>query len=104
MVHSQHTIRILCGSLSDSSWPTRLTLPISRTLADAILSLLNYSDAVLAAIPLPTHDSPSEIIYGTAARIALLARPRNQSSPTQLYLLSLHGIQRIRFPSPIQIH
>ncbi|KAG2335922.1 hypothetical protein BDR05DRAFT_193703 [Suillus weaverae] len=30
MVHSRHTIRILCGSLSDSSWPTRLTLPISR--------------------------------------------------------------------------
>lgn len=81
----------------------RLTLPISRSLADAILSLLDDSDAVLAAIPLPAHDSPSEVTYGTAARIARLVRPRNQSSPTQPYLLSLHGIQRIRFPSPIQI-
>lgn len=81
----------------------RLTLPISRSLADAILSLLDDSDAVLAAIPLPAPDSPSEITYGTAARIARLVRPRNQSSPTQPYLLSLHGVERIRFPSPIQI-
>ncbi|KAG2107624.1 Lon protease C-terminal proteolytic domain-containing protein [Suillus discolor] len=81
----------------------RLTLPISRSLADAILSLLDDSDAVLAAIPLPAPDSPSEVTYGTAARIARLVRPRNQSSPTQPYLLSLHGVERIRFPSPIQI-
>ncbi|KAG1848982.1 hypothetical protein F4604DRAFT_1811698 [Suillus subluteus] len=81
----------------------RVTLPISRSLADAILSLLDDSDAVLAAIPLPAPDSPSEVTYGTAARIARLVRPRNQSSPTQPYLLSLHGIQRIRFPTPIQI-
>ncbi|KAG2363991.1 ATP-dependent protease La [Suillus spraguei] len=82
----------------------RLTLPISRSIADAILSLLDDSDAVLAAIPLPAPDSPSEVTYGTAARIARLVRPRNQSSPTQPYLLSLHGIERIHFPSPIQIH
>ncbi|KAG1807789.1 Lon protease C-terminal proteolytic domain-containing protein [Suillus subaureus] len=81
----------------------RVTLPISRSLADAILSLLDDSDAVLAAIPLPAPDSPSEVTYGTAARIARLVRPRNQSSPTQPYLLSLHGIQRIRFPTPTQI-
>lgn len=80
----------------------RLTLPISRSLANVILSLLDDSDAVLAVVPLPAPDSPSELTYGTAARVARLVR--NQSSPTQPYLLYLRGIARIRLPSPIQVH
>ncbi|KAG2121305.1 ATP-dependent protease La [Suillus clintonianus] len=78
----------------------RLTLPISRSLADAIISHLDDSDAVLAALPLPAPDSPSEVTYGTAARVVRLVRPRNL---TQQYLLSLHGVARVRLPSPIQI-
>ncbi|KAG0702146.1 Lon protease C-terminal proteolytic domain-containing protein [Suillus ampliporus] len=82
----------------------RLTIPISRVLADAILALLDDSDSaqpLLAAIPIP--EGPSEVTYGTAARVARLVRPRSLSSPTQPYLLSLHGLARIRLSSPLQV-
>lgn len=101
----------------------RLTFPISRALAEAILALLDDSDTaqpLLAAIPVP---APSEAAspdaafdvssainslptYGTAARVVRLVRPRSSSSPgasRQPYLLSLHGLTRIRLTSPLQM-
>ncbi|OAX40690.1 ATP-dependent protease La [Rhizopogon vinicolor AM-OR11-026] len=101
----------------------RLTFPISRSLAEAILTLLDDADAtqpLLAAIPVPGpsegdgHDSQFDVssainslpTYGTAARVVRLVRPRSSSSPgapRQPYLLSLHGLTRIRLASPLQI-
>jgi ATP-dependent Lon protease len=101
----------------------RLTFPVSRALAEAILTLLDDSEAaqpLLAAIPLPgpsegagpdgAFDVSSAInslpTYGTAARVVRLVRPRTSSSPgapRQPYLLSLHGLTRIRLASPLQM-
>ncbi|KAG1744645.1 Lon protease C-terminal proteolytic domain-containing protein [Suillus paluster] len=75
----------------------RITIQISRTLADSILTLLDESDKpLLAVIPTPSEHN-SEITHGTAARVARLVRPRSLSSPN---LLSLYGLARIRLSSP----
>lgn len=101
----------------------RLTIPISRVLAEAILTLLDDSDSaqpLLAAIPIPASsdagspDSAFDVssainslpTYGTAARVVRLVPPRTLSSPgapRQPYLLSLHGLTRIRLVSPLQM-
>ncbi|KAH7907377.1 ATP-dependent protease La [Hygrophoropsis aurantiaca] len=76
----------------------RLTIPISHSVADAVLALLDDSDAaqpVLAAVPIPAPDDAEferPVNVGTAARVVRLARPR----AGQPYLLSLHGLVRIR--------
>ncbi|KAH7927222.1 ATP-dependent protease La [Leucogyrophana mollusca] len=81
----------------------RLTIPISRTLADAVLALLDDSDAaqpVLAAVPIPAPEDPEfhhPVTSGTAARVVRLVRPR----AGQPYLLSLHGLTRIRLVDPV---
>ncbi|KAH7882224.1 ATP-dependent protease La [Phlebopus sp. FC_14] len=97
----------------------RLTIPINRTLADNLLVLLNDSDAgqlVLAAVPVPTLPDPSNALafeapsttstlstHGTAAQVVRLIRPRTlaSDSPRQPYLLSLHGLTRVRLVHPL---
>ncbi|KAG6330785.1 hypothetical protein ID866_8303 [Astraeus odoratus] len=101
----------------------RLTIPISRTLADNLLTVLHDSDStqlVLAVVPVllladsgaanhlpsppPTYTSP---VPGTAARVVRLVRARTLStpgSPRQPYLLSLHGLTRIRLAKPLDIN
>ncbi|KIJ60939.1 hypothetical protein HYDPIDRAFT_177239 [Hydnomerulius pinastri MD-312] len=102
----------------------RLTIPISRALADNLLAILDDSDAgqpVLATIPIPAPvdvNSPHAVslevptaanglpIHGTAARVVRLVRPRtlaSPGSPRQPYLLSLHGLARIRLTQPLEL-
>ncbi|EIW76777.1 ATP-dependent protease La [Coniophora puteana RWD-64-598 SS2] len=99
----------------------RLTIPISRTVADTIVTLIDDSDAaqpVLAAVPLPapagdganaTEPGSPPVLptCGTAARIVRLVRPRSVlnggSSKQQPYLLSLHGLTRIRLSKPLEL-
>ncbi|EKM75409.1 hypothetical protein AGABI1DRAFT_80018 [Agaricus bisporus var. burnettii JB137-S8] len=84
-------------------------VPVSKPIADAILELIDSSDAlpIVAAVPLtqPSHplpdaDSPSYpqqpplAEWGTAARVLRLVKPpaRNRRQP---YLVSLHGLTRV---------
>lgn len=98
---------------------SRFTVPVSKEIGDAILNLIDHSDAlpVIAAVPLtqpstsnqlPDSDTPqpqqpqqpplSE--WGTAARVLRLVKPPARN-PRQPYLVSLHGLTRVRL---IHIH
>jgi ATP-dependent Lon protease len=87
-------------------------IPVSKAVGDAILELIDASDAlpVVAAVPLtqpsaatlpPDPDSPSYsplsplAEWGTAARVLRLVKPpaRNRRQP---YLVSLHGLTRVK--------
>ncbi|THH30318.1 hypothetical protein EUX98_g3872 [Antrodiella citrinella] len=74
----------------------RITLPVHRATGEALLSLVQDSEAqpVIAAVPLSSPDA-SLYAWGTSARIVRLIRPpaRNQKQP---YLLSLQGVSRVR--------
>ncbi|KAI0696159.1 Lon protease C-terminal proteolytic domain-containing protein [Cytidiella melzeri] len=74
----------------------RVTLPVSRLIGEALLTLVQESDdqPIVAAVPLT---SPGSSLYqwGTAARIVRLIKPPARN-PTQPYLLSLNGITRVR--------
>ncbi|KAH0579627.1 hypothetical protein H2248_002477 [Termitomyces sp. 'cryptogamus'] len=80
---------------------SRFTVPVSQSIGEAILALIDESDAlpVLAAIPLvnPSSEDKSPVLseWGTAARVLRLARPTLRN-PRQPYLVSLHGLTRIR--------
>ncbi|KAG6899475.1 hypothetical protein C0993_009949 [Termitomyces sp. T159_Od127] len=80
---------------------SRFTVPVSQTIGEAILALIDESDAlpVLAAVPLvnsPSDDKSSVLSeWGTAARVLRLVRP-SLRNPRQPYLVSLHGLTRIR--------
>ncbi|KAG9310983.1 hypothetical protein JVU11DRAFT_8861 [Chiua virens] len=102
----------------------RLTVPISRALADNLLAILDDSDAgqpVLAAVPVPvpveptngevapvlpsvTVDAPPPT-HGVAARVVRLVRARTVGSPVSRYpyLLYLHGLTRIRLLQPLDL-
>lgn len=101
----------------------RLTIPISRALADNLLAILNDSDAgqpILAAIPVPVPFEPSngdvaEVppltanapppTHGVTARVVRLIRARTVASPAPRhpYLLYLHGLTRIRLLQPLDL-
>jgi ATP-dependent Lon protease len=99
----------------------RLTIPVSRPLADNLLAILEDSDAgqpVLAAVPVPLPLEPgvdalppAVIInappptYGVAARVVRLVRARtvNSHAPRYPYLLYLHGLTRIRLLQPLAL-
>ena len=100
----------------------RLTIPISRSVADTIVTLIDDSDAaqpVLAAVPIPapagdeasanepgSGSTPILPTCGTAARIVRLVRPRsllNGGNSRQPYLLSLHGLTRIKLSKPLEL-
>ncbi|KAG5644270.1 hypothetical protein DXG03_008755 [Asterophora parasitica] len=79
----------------------RFTMPVSKQIGEAILALIDESDAlpVIAAVPItnPPSDNSSPVLseWGTAARVLRVVKPtlRNQRQP---YLVSLHGLTRIR--------
>lgn len=99
----------------------RLTIPVSKPLADNLLAALDDSDAgqpVLAAIPVPLSLEPgvdalqpAAIVnappptYGVAARVVRLVRARTVNSPASRYpyLLYLHGLTRIRLLQPLDL-
>ncbi|KIK13185.1 hypothetical protein PISMIDRAFT_119358 [Pisolithus microcarpus 441] len=99
----------------------RLTVPISRELAERLQTILHDSDSsqpIVAAIPLPpptdrsnTTNFPSPLgirtagpVHGTAARVVRLVPVRGLSapvSPRPPYILSLHGLIRICLAQPL---
>ena len=95
----------------------RLTVPIGRTLADNLLAILQDSEStqpVLAVVPTPplvdssltNYSSPPHTgpVHGTTARVIRLVRARTLSAPgapRHPYLLSLHGIARVRLVHPL---
>ena len=99
----------------------RLTIPISRTLADNLLAILQDSEStqpVLAVIPVPlladsnlaNHSSPTPPqpgpVHGVTARVVRLVRARALSAPgtpRHPYLLSLHGLARVRLSQPLDV-
>ncbi|KAI6147884.1 Lon protease C-terminal proteolytic domain-containing protein [Pisolithus tinctorius] len=100
----------------------RLTIPISRELAERLQAVLHDSDSnqprVIATVPVPPPPDPSNVssyppplngtgpVHGTAARIVHLVPVRTLSasvSPHQPYVLSLHGLTRIRLAQPLDL-
>lgn len=93
---------------------SRFTLPVHRHVGDAILALIEESDAlpVVAAVPVnDTYDTapqpePFLAEWGTAARVLRIVRPPSRAS-RQPYLVSLHGLTRVRIgttrSSPISL-
>ena len=87
---------------------SRFTMPVHRHVGEAMLALIEESDAlpVVAAVPVtsPTtdpydpnshHPEPMLAEWGTAARVLRIVRPPTRSS-RQPYLVSLHGLTRVR--------
>lgn len=74
----------------------RITLPVHRLTGEALLNLVQESEAqpVIAAVPLASPEAPIHG-WGVAARITRLIKPPSKN-PKQPFLLSLHGITRIR--------
>lgn len=103
----------------------RLTIPISRALADSLLAILDDPESdsdqpILAAIPVPVsfESTNSDVAtpppapanappptHGVAARVVRLVRARAVASPTPRhpYLLYLHGLTRIRLLQPLDL-
>ena len=84
---------------------SRLTLPVNSDVGDALIDLVDSSDSlpVVAVVPLsPPLDNaaPALAEWGTAARVLRIAKPPTRSS-NQPYLISLHGLARIK---PLQPH
>jgi len=81
---------------------SRFTLPVSKLIGEALLSLIEESDSlpIVAAIPTTSGQSdpgvePSLSEWGTAARVLRLVKPPVRN-PRQPYLVSLHGLTRVR--------
>ncbi|KAF8999813.1 Lon protease C-terminal proteolytic domain-containing protein [Cyathus striatus] len=89
-------------------------MPVSKEIGETLLTLIEESDAlpVVAAIPLttpstpnnanapppilsPNGDGPALSEWGTAARVLRLVKPPARN-PRQPYLVSLHGLTRVR--------
>ncbi|KAJ6630118.1 ATP-dependent protease La [Mycena sp. CBHHK59/15] len=81
---------------------SRITLPVSNEVGEALVTLIEESDAlpVVAAVPVGSDTDPTTLAeYGTAARILRLVRPPGRNS-RQNYLLTLHGLTRVRLLVP----
>ncbi|KAF9562898.1 ATP-dependent protease La [Agrocybe pediades] len=81
---------------------SRFTMPVSREIGETLLSLIDESDAlpIVAAIPITTantqpNSDPPLSEWGTAARVLRLVKPPARN-PRQPYLVSLHGLTRVR--------
>jgi ATP-dependent Lon protease len=80
---------------------SRVTVPVSQPIGDALLQLIDRSDAlpVLAAVPVtapdPDQAAPPLADWGVAARVLRLVNPPARN-PRQPYLVSLHGLSRLR--------
>ncbi|KAJ7089690.1 ATP-dependent protease La [Mycena belliarum] len=80
---------------------SRITLPVSNRVGEALVALIEESDAlpVVAAVPVASDANPSLAEHGTAARILRLVRPPGRNN-RQSYLLTLHGLTRVRLLAP----
>ncbi|KAG6810755.1 hypothetical protein H0H92_010464 [Tricholoma furcatifolium] len=80
---------------------SRFTVPVSQAIGEAILALIDESDAlpVLAVVPTvnPSSDNATPVLseWGTAARVLRIVRPTLRN-PRQPYLVALHGLTRVR--------
>ncbi|KAJ7626429.1 ATP-dependent protease La [Mycena polygramma] len=81
---------------------SRITLPVTNAVGDALVELIEQSDAlpVVAAVPVASDTNTTDLAEcGTAARILRLVRPPGRNS-RQSYLLTLHGLTRVRLLAP----
>ncbi|PBK92746.1 ATP-dependent protease La [Armillaria gallica] len=84
---------------------SRFTMALSKEQGEAVLALIEQSDAlpVVAAVPItntPTASSaPVYSEWGTATRVLRLVRPPARN-PRQPYLVSLHGLTRVHLTTP----
>lgn len=84
---------------------SRFTMALSKEQGEAVLALIEQSDAlpVVAAVPItntPTASSaPVYSEWGTATRVLRLVRPPARN-PRQPYLVSLHGLTRVHLTAP----
>ncbi|KDR78343.1 hypothetical protein GALMADRAFT_138444 [Galerina marginata CBS 339.88] len=81
---------------------SRFTMPVSKEIGETLLALIEESDAlpIVAAIPItsssmPDNTDPPLSEWGTAARVLRLVKPPARN-PRQPYLVSLHGLTRVR--------
>lgn len=82
---------------------SRFTMPVSKEIGETLLSLIEESDTlpIVASIPLtnptqpPTSAEAALSEWGTAARVLRLVKPPARN-PRQPYLVSLHGLTRVR--------
>lgn len=110
---------------------SRITIPIPKDLGDALLALIEQSDALPVVAAVPTHPSDanggmggpngsptqnnSALVngdaqglggqlaeWGTASRILRLVKPPARN-PRQSYLVSLHGLTRVRLLAPYPV-
>lgn len=80
---------------------SRLSMPIPRQLGEALLALIEDSDSlpVVAVVPVASTTDTILAEWGTAARVVRLVRPPARNI-RQNYLVSLHGLTRVRLTSP----
>ena len=78
-----------------------MPVTVSKVIGETLLSLIDESDALpIVAIPttsgsLNPGEEPSLSEWGTAARVLRLVGPPARN-PRQPYLVSLHGLTRVR--------
>ncbi|KAJ7224383.1 ATP-dependent protease La [Mycena pura] len=84
---------------------SRITLPVNNQVGEALVALIEESDAlpVVAAVPVASDTNLTALAEcGTAARILRLVRPPGRHS-RQSYLLTLHGLTRVRLLTPFAL-
>ncbi|CAA7262193.1 unnamed protein product [Cyclocybe aegerita] len=80
---------------------SRFTMPVSKEIGETLLTLIEESDALPIVAAIPITNPPSEPVlpvlseWGTAARVLRLVKPPARN-PRQPYLVSLHGLTRVR--------
>src|SRR4051812_3658041 len=80
----------------------RFTIPVSKEIGETLMTLIEESDTlpIVAAVPITnqitsTTTDPTLSEWGTAARVLRLVKPPARN-PRQPYLVSLHGLTRVR--------
>lgn len=87
---------------------SRVTISVSKELGQALAALIQESDSqpVVATIPITNVPVEGEKLdindWGTVARIIRLVRPPALHA-TQPFLLTLHGLTRIRLTHPLRL-
>ena len=88
---------------------SRVTLPVKKALGQQLVTLMQESEAapVVAAVPILNDESKTSEEYtlnswGCVARITRLIRP-SALNPSETFLVTLHGITRVRLPHTVQI-
>ncbi|KAF7294422.1 Lon protease-like protein [Mycena kentingensis (nom. inval.)] len=82
---------------------SRITLTVERELGEALVALVEESDALPVIAAIPQTETNEFALFGTASRILRLVRPPNSGRrqlQNQSYLLTLHGLTRVRLTAP----